>query len=114
MASEFPLPFTVGHRAYAGAGEDAHGNANPDYAAAVDIAAFWYSVGSSEPAVAGHDRVTVDLVVVVDSEQQINPLDLLVIEDQDYDVVGYPEDYDHGPFDWAPGCKPVNVRRVDG
>ncbi|KIA63004.1 hypothetical protein [Nocardia vulneris] len=108
-----PLPFTIGHRAYSGSGEDAHGNEIGSHAAAVDIQAFYYSPSSTEPAVAGHDRVVVDMVAVVDSDEQIGPHDLLVIDGEEFDVIGFPEDYDHGPW-WKPGRKPVNLQRVDG
>lgn len=108
-----PLPFTVGHRAYAGTDEDdGHGNEIGEYGDAVEIAAFWYAPPSSEPFLAGHDRVIVDLVVVVDAGLTISAHDLLVVDGQDYEVVAQ-EDYEHGPW-WQPSRKPVNVRRIDG
>lgn len=109
----FPLPYTIAHRAYSGTGEDDHGNEIPAYAAPVTVAAFWWSPSSSEPAVAGHDRVVVDKVAVVDSATEIGPRDLVEIEGIEYEVVGYAEDYDHGPW-WVPGCRPVNLQRVEG
>jgi hypothetical protein len=108
-----PLLFTVGHRAYSDSGEDAHGNPAEDYADPVDVEAIWWSPSSSEPALAGHDRVAIDLVVVVSSATPVGPHDSLVVEGREYEVVGYPEDYDHGPW-WSPNRKPVNVRRVEG
>lgn len=109
-----PLLFTVGHRAYSEeAGTDSHGNVSEGHGDPVDVEAIWWSLGSDEPKLAGHDRVTVDLVVVVDSVTPVGPHDRFVIEGREYVVVGYPEDYDHGPW-WSPNRKPVNVRRVEG
>ncbi|MBF6133507.1 hypothetical protein IU501_10900 [Nocardia otitidiscaviarum] len=113
MSSDIPLPYNVIHRAYMGAGEDAHGNEIPTYAAPIEVPSFWWSPSSTEPALAGHDRVLVDLVLVVDSALTITPRDLFDVDGNEYSVIGYPQDYDHGPW-WSPGVQPVNLRRVEG
>lgn len=109
-----PLLFTVGLRSYSDDPEtDAHGNTASEWSDPVDTEAVWWSPSSSEPALAGHDRVAIDLVVVVASSVAVGPHDRIVVEGREYEVIGYPEDYDHGPW-WSPNRKPVNVRRVEG
>ncbi len=110
----FPLKFTAGHKVYSETGsQDAHGNDIPTWANAVNVPAMWWSPSSTEPVVAGHDRVQVDLVMVVDSALAVSPHDRMVIGSDEYDVIGFPEDYDHGPYA-VPGRKPLNLQRVDG
>lgn len=110
----FRLRWTAGHQVYSETGGlDAHGNDVPTWADAVDVPAIWWSPSSSEPAVAGHDRVTVDVVMVVASSLVVSPHDRMVLDGKRYEVIGEPEDYDHGPGRPA-GRKPVNLRRVDG
>lgn len=73
-----------------------------------------YSVPqSTEPKVAGHDRLTVVL-------EMFAPVGAFsaddVVEVPGYgrlSVAGVPENYEHGPFDWAPGCEVVNLVRDD-
>ncbi|WP_280331491.1 hypothetical protein [Nocardia wallacei] len=113
MSSQFPLPHTVGHRVHSVVGEDSHGSEIDGWADPVPVAAFWWSPSSTEPAIAGHDRVLVDVVMVVDSATVVGPHDRFVIGGSEYDVIGPPQDYDHGPW-WSPGCKPVNLQRVEG
>lgn len=109
-----PLPFTVGLRSYSSSGEDAHGNAIPTFAAAVDTPAFWWTPTSTEPRLAGQDRVIVDMFVVVDSATAVYPHDRIDVEDREFEVIGEPEDYDHGPFGYSPRRRPIALRRVDG
>lgn len=110
----FPLKRTAGHRVYSETGSrDAHGNDIPSWAAPVDVPAMWWSPSSTEPVVAGHDRVRVDVVMAVDSALPVSAHDRMVLDGQEYEVLGAPEDYDHGPYA-APGRKPLNMVKVDG
>ncbi|MFF1531488.1 head-tail adaptor protein [Cellulomonas sp. NPDC058312] len=110
-----PLPFTAGLRAFIGSAEDDLGNPTEGWGTAVETSAVWWtpsSVATSEQKMAGHDRVVVDLVMVVDSATAVGPRDRVVIDGRDFEVIGYPEDFDHGPW-WQPGRKPVNLRRIE-
>lgn len=107
------LPFTVGIRTFAAEVEDEHGNVGRSWSDPVPTPAVYWSPSSSEPQIAGHDRVIVDLVLVVDSQTPIGPQDRVVVAGDEFEVAGHPEDYDHGPW-WSPGRKPVNLRRVEG
>lgn len=109
----FPLPWTAGHQVYSEGADDAHGNPVQSWATAVNVPAIWWSPSSTEPAVAGHDRVQVDVVLVVASSLAVSAHDRFVLDGQEYDVIGFPEDYNHGPYK-TPGRKPVNLQRVDG
>lgn len=109
----FPLKWTAGHRVYSETDQDAHGNLIPTWAAPVDVPAMWWSPSSTEPILAGHNRVQVDVVLVVDSTRVVSPHDRMVLGADVYEVIGFPEDYDHGPYS-VPGRKPVNLRRWDG
>lgn len=111
----FPLPFKAWLRAYAGSTEDDLGNLTDEWATAVEEPAIWWtpsSVATSEQKMAGHDRIVVDLVLVVDSATVVGPRDHAVIEGREFEVIGYPEDFDHGPW-WRPGLQPVNLRRIE-
>lgn len=109
----FALPRTAGHRVYSEGSDDAHGNPVQSWAAPVDVAALWWSPSSTEPLLAGHDRVSVDVVLVVDSALSVSPHDRFVLDSKEYEVLGEPEDYDHGPYS-VPGRKPVHLGRLDG
>lgn len=109
----FPLPWTAGHRVYSEGADDAHGNPIRSWAAPVDVPTLWWSPSSTEPLLAGHDRVSVDVVMAVDSALAVSPHDRFVLDSKEYEVIGFPEDYDHGPY-VAPGRKPVYLNRLDG
>lgn len=110
----FRLKWTAGHRVYSETGgQDDHGNDIPAWATAVDVPAIWWPASTTEPQVAGHDRVVVDKVMAVASSLEVSPHDRMVLDGKEYEVVGEPEDYDHGPGR-APGRKTLNLRRVDG
>lgn len=74
----------------------------------------WSEPSSTEPAVAGHDRVIVDLELLIPPDMQIGPYDLVDIPDLgQFQVIGQPEDLNHGPFLFTPGFR-VNLRKVSG
>ncbi|GAA2071677.1 hypothetical protein [Williamsia deligens] len=112
---EFPLAHTVGHRRYdAEAGTDDWGNVTDFWFPAVSKPVYgWGAPMGSEPKVAGHDRVVVEVEVLVPPGFECSPKDRLVLEGDEYEVIGPVEDYGHGPFGWNPGGV-VNVRRVTG
>ncbi|OBA62190.1 hypothetical protein A5780_19215 [Nocardia sp. 852002-20019_SCH5090214] len=114
-----PTPYTVGVHRYGVTGQDARGNDVWGYTPPLDSSGTqrrvygWYVPSSTEPALAGHDRVVVDVVLMVPPGFPAGPHDRIDLPDGQYDVVGNPEDYNHGPFQWAPGAV-VNLTRVEG
>lgn len=112
----FPLPFVCQHAAYTAGVPDDWGNVTPGHLPPVDVPCMWWTPSSSEPplgAVNG-ERVIVDLVLVVDSSLVVDSRDRFTIEGRDFSVVGVPEDFDHGPFGFAPGRRPINLKAVSG
>lgn len=117
--SEFPTPHTVGLHVWSGTGEDAHGNEIDVFTPPLDQegaaqAVYGWSVPSSDsPAVAGHDRVVVDVELLVPPEFPGKPRDVVDLPSGRFQVVGEVRDYSTGPFGWVPGGV-LNLERVDG
>lgn len=111
-----PLPFVAQHLPITLGAEDAHGNPVETWGPATDMPCTWWSPSSTEPALAGHDRVIVDLVIVLDAEVAalVDHRDRFAVEGRTYSVQGLPEDYDHGPFGWSPKRRALALKRVEG
>jgi hypothetical protein len=110
----FPTPYTVLTEAYSAGSYDAHGNPVDSWAAPVQQRVIgWYVPVAIEPKVAGRDAVVVDLALMVPPDFIIGPLDRVTVAGNSFEVIGYPEDYTHGPFGFNPGLV-VNLKRVEG
>ncbi|WP_067507975.1 hypothetical protein [Nocardia puris] len=94
-------------------GTDAHGNPISTWAEPVPIQAVWWPASTSEPQVAGHDRVVVDMVAVVASTLAVSPHDRLVLDAAEFEVIGAAQNWDRGPGRRA-GRRLLDLRRVDG
>lgn len=107
----FPLPFTCAHERYVPGSVDAHGNTTAAWAAAVEVACVWWSPSSAEPSGAptGGRSLAVDVVLVIDSAVDVDHRDRFTIEGRRFEVVGVPQDYEHGPFGIAPGRRVVEL-----
>ena len=73
----------------------------------------WNPPASGDPKLAGHDRVVVDLELMVPPEFVAGPKDRITVNGKKFSVIGYPEDTDGNPFGWYPG-KVVNLHRIEG
>lgn len=115
----FPTPYVVGLHVWAGAGEDTHGNPVESYTPPLNQPGTPYAVigwsvpSSTEPAVAGHDRVVVDVELLTPPGFPAKPRDVIDLPSGQFEVVGEVRDYTTGPFGFAPGGV-ANLRRVDG
>jgi hypothetical protein len=110
--SDFPLLFSVGHRAYSAAEIDAHGNAVPSWSEPVQKSVYgWGAPDTSEPKVAGYERVVVEVELLVPPGFQCQSRDRMVLDGVEYEVIGMPEMFDHNPFGWNPGGV-INLRAV--
>lgn len=118
----FPTPWSVGVHTFSDGGTDAHGNPIVTYTPPLSepgtpVPVYgWFVPSSTEPVLAGHDRVIVDVQLLVPPGFPAGPRDVVDVPGGpagQFTVVGYPEDYTHGPFGWAPGAV-VNLRKVDG
>lgn len=112
--TKFPTPYTVLTEAYSGSTYDAHGNYTDSWLAPVEQPVIgWYTPVSTEPKIAGRDQVIVDLALMTPPGFVIGPLDRVTVAGVRFEVIGYPEDYTHGPFNFNPGLV-VNLKRVEG
>lgn len=115
----FPTPYTVGHHAYSADAEDDYGREATMFTPArdvdgVQVAVYgWANPAGTEPKLAGHDRVEVEVELYAPPGFNPGPHDLIDLPSGQFEVVGYPEDYMHGPFGFQPGYV-VNLRRVEG
>lgn len=114
---DWPTPFTVGHHVYSAGGADPHRNP-PTYTPPLDqpgtsVPVYgWHTPSTTEPKLAGHDRVIVDVELLAPGFTP-KPQDWIDLPDGQYEVVGATQDYNHGPFDWTPGAV-IQLRKVDG
>lgn len=110
-----PTPFFVETRAYDGGGVDAHGSEIVSWASPVRQPVFGWSVpSSSEPKLAGHNRVVVQIELLAPPAFRVGPYDKVIVPGHgELDVLGVPEDFTHGPFGFMPGLV-VNLGKVDG
>lgn len=109
-----PLPYTCQHEHYLAGVEDDHGNTVPGWAAPVDVACFWWlptAAESSAPS-AGGVRALVDVSLVVDSSLAVDPQDMFTVDGRRFEVIGLPKDYDHGPFEFHPNRRIVELKWV--
>lgn len=105
-----PLPFTCQHETYTAGEVNAHGNRAPGWSGPVAVSCVWWSPSSSEPHEPAGDRVTVDVVLVVDSALVVDHRDRFVIDGRRFDVVGLPKDYEHGPFGYSPKRRVIELK----
>lgn len=110
-----PLPFTCLHGRWTAGAEDAHGNTVPSWADGVATPCFWWhGTASGEPlgSPTGSDQVTVNVTLVLDSAVVVDHRDRFTVDGHDFEVVGLPKDYDHGPFGFSPNRRVVELRWI--
>lgn len=109
-----PLPFTCLHGAYVAGIVDSHGNTIPGWSDPVPVDCFWWSPSSVEPLAAptGSDQVSVDITLVVDSSLSVDHRDRFTVNGHDFEVVGLPKDYDHGPWGFSPNRRVIELKWV--
>lgn len=109
----YPLTVKVSLSRWASSVRGELGNYAPGYAAPED----WMVVGiepntSSEDEVEGHARVQVDARMYAPIAMQPGPRDRITVRDLVYDVVGYPQDADLGPW-WKPPYSTILLKRIE-
>lgn len=111
-AFELTLPFEL--ERYDGGGEDELGNEMEYWGAPEELLAFAAEPPvSTEPELAGHDRVIVDMNLYAPIDVGIGPKDRVVLAGNRFEVVGHPQDPNMNPW-WPPGLCTVKLRRVEG
>jgi hypothetical protein len=121
-----PTPHTVQHYTRTDGTADAHGNPVVQWSPPITgpgttrAVVGWSGAGTSEPALAGHDRVVVDVQLLVPAGFPARALDRIRITGYPaglYEIIGDPVDYTNGPFAGPLGHGfgyTLNLRRVDG
>jgi hypothetical protein len=100
---------------YEGAGEDAYGNEIDAYGAAVTLTGVYgFDPGSSsEPRIAGQQRVIVEPTLYGPYDMPLLPRDHAVIRGLTYEVEGEVRQWKHMHTNREAGAV-VSLRRVDG
>lgn len=122
MSSDFPTPHTIGVHVRSDGAEDELGIPAVVYTPPLDepgaeaLVIGWAVPSSTEPAVAGHDRVAVDVVLGVPPGFTLGAHDVVDLPYGplgQYEVVGEVRGAEGNPFGWNPGGE-VGLRRVEG
>lgn len=105
----------IKHRAYAGERGGGRGNVVDSWDDPADVNVYgWYVTATSEPQLPNHERVKAEVLIYAPPEFSPGEHDLVEIPGiGELEVIGFVQDYNNGPFDWAPG-NVVRVERVRG
>lgn len=100
---------------YVGAVEDAHGNETASYGAAVAlVGVYGFDPGSSsEPRIAGQQRVIVEPTLYGPYDMPFLPRDRVIVRDQTFEVEGEVRRWRHMRSDRLAGAV-VTLRKVSG
>ncbi|GGF39094.1 hypothetical protein [Williamsia phyllosphaerae] len=110
--SDFPLLFTVEHLSYSDGVDNGWGDPTEGWSDPIVKPVYgWGAPGGNEPKLAGDDRVLVDTELLVPPGFECSPRDRMVLDGDEFEVVGPVQRYDHNPFGWNPGGV-VSLRRV--
>lgn len=119
----YPTPYTVGHHVRTAVGADRFRETvtytPPKDQPGTPVAVIQW--GAPESAAAsqdgaqqpGYDRTIVDVQLYAPPEFLPGKGDLIDLPTGQYEVVGHPEDHNHGFHGWQPG-NVINLRKVEG
>ena len=109
----FPERFTVKHSARSSGSVDSHGNPVESWSSPVDVKVYGW--GPPSPDVETRPELSgVKIVLDVFCKTAFcGPGDRVTVGGILYDVVGHPEDFNHGPFGFTPGYR-VSLKRAEG
>ena len=109
-----PLPFSCLHESYIPGGEDGHGNTIAGFEEPVEVACMWWPVNTEEPPgpPTGSERVVAERALVIDVKVAVDHRDRFIFDGQRFEVTGIPQNYDFGPFGFAPNRQVVELRMV--
>lgn len=110
----FPLAQTLTHRVATPGGTDQYGDPLPPTVADVDVSVYgWGPASMTEPPEAGRAQVAWTTDIYAPATWTPAPADRVLLSGLEFEVVGHPEDWDRGPFGFAPGVV-VHCKRVEG
>lgn len=103
----------VGVRRHNTGAEDAHGNPIEGHGEPEDLLVYAIAPSTSDEPQAGRNLVVTGYTLLAPPGTDIDPLDLIVIDGEDYKVVGDYGDWTRGPFGYRPGVS-ISVQRAEG
>lgn len=111
----FPTPWSVDVATHETGPDDAHGDPSHSWGSFVPQNVYGWAApsGDTEPFEAGRNAVVRDLDLYVPPAFSCSPRDRVRVDSVEYEVVGHPQDFTHGPFGFIPGAV-VNLKRVEG
>jgi hypothetical protein len=105
----------VKRRAFLPGARDAYGNPTQGWDEPEPVAVYGWGPASPDtaPHVQGRDPVTCDVDLLAPIGTVCGHKDRWTLPDGDYDQVGDPQDYSHGPFGFHGGLR-IALTRVKG
>ena len=114
MSQAFPTPYRVQHLARLTGGVDEMGDPIPEgFAAPVEKPVYGWAPPTADQSIRATDTGVKRDYDLYSPDGFTKPRDRVSIEGMLFDVVGWPEDFNHGPFGWKPGYR-INLVRVEG
>lgn len=105
--------YTVQRKPYVAGLKDAHGNVRAGWGAPEDFEVFAIAPSTSQEPLADRTAVTTGISLLVPPTAVVGPLDLFVVDGEDWKVEGEIADYTRGPFGFDAG-KVVSLTREEG
>lgn len=95
-----------------GTERDEYGNSIDTWGPRETRMAFcWWNPSSTEPGIFGRDAIDADVAVL--APWTCDARDRVWIGEQQFEIAGTPNDWNHGPFGWQPGYQ-INLKAVTG
>jgi len=110
----FPALFTVTKVKRTKTGEDSLGQPTYDETRDDRKVYCWYGAVDDEKLVAEYGDRVINALVILGPDGDYEPHDAIEVDGNTYEVMGYPINYNTGPFGYAPGFKVVLQRVTDG
>lgn len=113
----YPELFTIGHQAYSSTGNDGYGNPVESWAASVSRAIYGVAPGvPGEDYEPGAIASEIPLFAYGSAAElgTVKARDRMVWLSETYNVDGNPENFNYGPFGFAPGVRVRLILREGG
>lgn len=109
----FPTPFTVTHVTRTKSGENALGQPIYDETSTDRQVVTWYPTDETERNNAALAGRTISELTMLALDDGWNATDKVVLDGDDYEVIGRTEDYTHNPFSRDFGGYAIQLKRVN-